>query len=163
MITAFVLFIAFIGALVSLREIRRDRAASIAMSIREHCDTGIILEARELVLRINNELDKTSVKTLDEKREHFHHILNYYRTHYPEGFVKLLAIPAFFDLIGWLVRRGCCDGKAIKEQIEVKTPFLYWEHYIRQAQKKSKTDSLGYYLHLVGYLFVSTFVIQEYL
>lgn len=142
LITSFILLMAFTGALISLNEVRRDRATSIAMAIREHYDTGIILEARELVLRINNELDKIGAKKLNKKRDHLQHILNHYRTNYPEGFVKLHSIPAFFDLIGWLVRRGCCDAKAIKEQIEVETPFRYWENYIRQVQGKSKTDFL---------------------
>lgn len=142
LITTFILLMAFIGALVSLSEIRRDRATTIAMAIREHYDSGIILQARELVLLINNELDKIGVKKLNEKQEHFQHILNHYRTHYPEGFVKLHTIPAFFDLIGWLVHRGCCDAKAIKEQIEVGDPFKYRENYIRQIQGKSKPEPL---------------------
>lgn len=141
-ITAYFLFLALIVALYTVRQMRHDRLTSIAMSIRQNYDSGIILEARELVLRINNELDKTGVKKINERAEYLKHILSYYKTHYPEGYVKLHTIPAFFDLIGWLVHRGLCDAKAIKEQIEVETPFRYWENYIREIQGKSKTELL---------------------
>lgn len=141
-LTSFLLLLAFSAALMNLRQMSHDRAISLAMSLRETYDSGEILEARALVHKILNEKETHGVQIDKDKQEHFLSVVNDYRKNKPREFVRLTSIPAMFDSIGWLVRKNCCEPKAIDEQLDWGSVYKLWEPYIREKQDKKPDEKL---------------------
>jgi len=139
LLTPGILLVALIIAIFTLRAMRHDRATSIAMTLSQMYDSGIMFEARLMVKRILIEQENRGIQDIQRS---FLNTVDYYKGNYTEEFTKLTAIPAFFDLIGWLVRRRCCDTHAIDEQLDWELPYTLWEGYIRQTQHKKEGEAL---------------------
>ena len=93
----------------------------------------------KLAYKIDTELTR---RRIENKSSAFASTVEHYKVHYPDEFTKLVSIPAMFDMMGWLVRRGCCKAIAIDEQIAWEQPYELWETYIRKIQKKGSQESL---------------------
>jgi hypothetical protein len=65
-----------------------------------------------------------------------------YRVKNIAEFMKLTSVPALFDMMGWLVRKGCCDVIAIDERVDWETHYDLWEKYIINLQGKADTQLL---------------------
>ena len=141
-LTAFLLLLAFIAALLNLRQMRHDRTMSLATSLRQTYDSGEIFEARILVQEILNEQENQVAPSQKEKHEYFLSVLEDYSKNKPREFTQLTSIPALFDLIGWLVREHCCELKAIDEQLDCGAVYEQWELYIRKKQGKKNGEPL---------------------
>lgn len=138
-LTAIVLFAAFIAAIRTLHAMRRERTITIAMNLRRDYESGIVFEGRKLAYKIDVYLTKRGI---EDKSSAFASTVQIYKTEYPDEFAKLVSIPAVFDMIGWLVRNGCCEAISVDEQIDWEQPYQLWEAYIREIQKKSIKEPL---------------------
>ena len=138
-LTSIILVLALIGALLTLRAMRHDRATTIAMTLSQVYESGVIFEGRKLVRKIQLCQENRGIQ---DRQKSFLNTLTYYKRSYPDEFMKLSSIPALFDLIGWLVREGCCEAAAIDEQLDWEVHYTMWEPYIRQKQGKKTTETL---------------------
>lgn len=138
-ITATVLGIALIAARRTLGAMRHDRFTTIAMNLRRDYDSGIVVEGRKLAYKIDAELTSRGI---EDKPSAFASTVEHYKVHYADEFAKLVSVPAMFDMIGWLVRNGCCKVTAIDEQINWERAYEQWETYIRRIQNKDKQEPL---------------------
>jgi len=142
-LTAFVLLVALIAALLQLSAMRHERATSIATYLSQSYDSGIILEGRKLVYTIEAKHKALGIQDTQDAKSSFLNTVLYYEDNHVDDYMRLTSIPAFFDLIGWLVRNKCCDAKAIDEQIDWEHHYKMWEDYIRHYQKKYKQTTFG--------------------
>jgi len=138
-LTSSVLILALVGALLTLSAMRHDRATSIAMNLREFYESGTVFEGRILAGHIQKLQRARGIKN---KQDSFLNTIKYLRQNNPDVFMKLISIPALFDLAGWLVRRGCCEAAAIDEQIAWEAHYEMWELYIRWIQEKKSKELL---------------------
>jgi len=138
-LTAIILSAALVAAIRTLRAMRHDRATTIAMDLRRDYESGMVFEGRKLAYKIDAYLTRRGVK---DKSLAFASTVQHYKTEYPDEFAKLVSIPALFDMMGWLVRNGCCQAVAVDEQIAWEQPYELWEEYIRITQNKSDKEPL---------------------
>jgi hypothetical protein len=138
-VTAGVLLLALLIAVRQLRHMRQERVTSLVLSLGQAYDTGVVFEGRELRARIRCEQERLGI---ENKQESFVNTMKYYQQQYPHEFLTLTSVPSFFDMIGWLVRRGCCSVKEIDEQIDILRNYELWEAFIREFQKKKPEDDL---------------------
>lgn len=134
-ITGIILAIAIIVAMRTLYAIRHDRSTTIALNLRRDYDSGVVFEGRTLINKICTELSKQGIKDEDRPAV-FDSNLKYYELNYNNEFMKLVSVPALFDMMGWMVRNGCCKATAIDEQLPWEKHYALWETYIRHSQEK---------------------------
>jgi hypothetical protein len=137
LVTSAILTLALIFTGWTLRNMRQDRSTGIAMGLNTQYESGALLEARQIYHRIKT---KQKALKLSDRPKSFMNTVNYYRKYYPDEFVKLTSMPAFFDNTGWLVRHKCCDPETIGDLIDIVEPYELWEPYIKQEQGKEITE-----------------------
>lgn len=139
-VTSVILILALIGALLTLRAMQHDRTTSLTMTISQIYESGVIFEARKLTRKIVIWQESCGIQ---DEPANFFNIIMCYRLNYVDEFIKLESIPALYDMIGWLVRKKCCEYKAIDEQLDWKVHYKLWKPYIRYKQGKTETEELS--------------------
>lgn len=128
---AIVVIVGWIWAWRTLEAMRRDRSSEIAKNLWEYWDSGTLLEARKTIWQILIKKGKVS-KTIKHWEES-----------YPEDFFRLLSIPNYFELVGWLVKHRCIKLKSILKLLESPIVFYYeqYEEYIEQVRRKEVAEA----------------------
>lgn len=139
-VTSFILISALSGALLTLQAMKHDRTTSLTMNISQIYESGVIFEARNLIRKIAIWQENHNIQ---DKEDNFFKTIMYYRLNYIDEFMKLESIPALYDMIGWLVRKKCCEPKAIDDQLDWVVHYKLWEPYIRHKQKKKADEELS--------------------
>lgn len=142
LLTAIVLIVALIVAARQLNAMRRDRATSIALDLRQSYESGLVFQGRSLVNKIVRWYESHGVASHDIP-EKFANSVTYYKQNYPDDFMKVTSVPALFDIMGWLVRKKCCKAKWVDEQLDWEGHYKIWEPYIRQIQGKAPGEKLN--------------------
>jgi len=139
LLSFFVLIAALTIAIRTLKAMRHDRATSLALSIRQDYDSGVVWEGRVLTRKLLTEFESKGI--IDEQTS-FLKAIEDCKKNSTEDFMRLISIPALFDLMGWLVRRGCCRASEVDEQFDWQRHYNLWEPYIRQVQQKTEKQPL---------------------
>lgn len=144
-IGAGVVLVGWIWAWRTLEAMRRQRSSEIIKNLWEYWDSGVVSEGRRLNREILN------------KQANLRNTIEFYEKNYPDGFSKLISVPNFFELVGWLVKNKCVPLSKTLDFLRSPITGYYedYQEYItaerqKQKDKGEKPSNYDYFIWLAN-------------